>query len=154
MNTFNRITLPRRRVLMSGIPMALFLMLVFGTACGMSTSLGETPALSEPATGTATGGAPIGNAEAGQKIVQIRCLTCHSTTGQTIVGPTWKGLYGSKVELENGKTVNADAGYIKESIQNPNAKIVKGFAPGMPDFKGTLSDQQMNDIIAYIQTLQ
>jgi cytochrome c oxidase subunit II len=90
----------------------------------------------------------------GQGIVQSQCITCHSTDGREVVGPTFLGLYGSTVELEDGSTVTADAAYIRESIYEPNAKIVAGFMPVMPSFDGTLSDDEVDAIIAYIQTLE
>jgi cytochrome c oxidase subunit 2 len=54
--------------------------------------------------------------------------------------------------LDDGSTLTADEAYIIESIREPNAKIVKGFAPGMPQFN--LSDRQIADLIEYIKTLK
>ena len=69
---------------------------------------------------------------------QFGCAACHSVDGTKIVGPTWKGLYNANVPLDNGTTVKADDAYILESITNPNAKIVQGFAPNlMPATYGT-----------------
>ncbi len=88
------------------------------------------------------------------------CKACHSIDGSKIVGPSYKGLFGSQVQLEDGTTVTADEAYIKESIINPNAKIVKGFAgangkSAMPEsYAKSLSDDQINDIIAWIKTLK
>ncbi len=80
------------------------------------------------------------------------CLGCHSLTGQIIVGPTWKGLFGSKAELTDGTTVLVDEEYIKESILNPNAKIVAGFNPVMPAYQ--FSDEELDSIIAYLKTIR
>jgi len=84
------------------------------------------------------------------------CAACHSTDGSTLVGPTWKGLYGSQVTLTDGTTVTADDAYLRESILDPNAKIVKGFAPNLmpPTFGKTLTADQINDLIAYIKSLK
>jgi cytochrome c oxidase subunit 2 len=57
------------------------------------------------------------------------CEDCHSLNGTPDTGPTWKGLYGSRVELTNGHTVTADSAYLTEHIVNPNALTVRGF-PG------------------------
>jgi len=104
------------------------------------------------------GGAAASNlppAKLGKQIYeQYACSTCHSTDGSKKTGPTWKGLFGSKVQLSNGKTVTADEDYIRESIEKPHAKIVKGFQPVMPSFQGQFSDDQINGIIAYIKTLK
>lgn len=90
----------------------------------------------------------------GQALVsQNGCTGCHTIDGSALVGPTWFGLYGSQVKLSDGSTVTANDAYLKESIQNPSAKIVAGFeAVQMPKFD--LTDAQISDIIAYIKTLK
>ncbi len=91
----------------------------------------------------------------GQNLAQTYCFSCHSATSTPVNGvnaPVWFGLFGSKVELEDGTTVTADEAYLTESIQNPAAKIVKGYQPIMPNFG--LTDQQISDIVAYIKTLK
>ena len=62
-------------------------------------------------------------------------------------------MYGSNVVLNNGQTVIADEGYIRESILNPQAKIVTGFGPIMPSFQGQLSEEQLLQLVAYIKSL-
>ncbi len=91
----------------------------------------------------------------GQKTYEIQCKACHSTDGKAGIGPTWKGVFGHQVELADGTTVTADEAYLHESIVNPSAKIVKGFQNIMPPtYKDTLTDQQISDLIAYIETLK
>jgi cytochrome c oxidase subunit 2 len=95
--------------------------------------------------------------ERGKKwAAQFGCAACHSVDGKVIVGPTWKGLYGADVTLADGTTVKADEAYLIESIVKPNAKIVKGFAPSvMPqDLADKLTQDQINDLIAYIKSLK
>jgi cytochrome c oxidase subunit II len=82
------------------------------------------------------------------------CLGCHSIDGSPKVGPTLKGIFGSTVQLAGGKTVKADEEYLRESIEEPNEQIVKGFQPIMPTFKGTLKDDDIAAIIAYMKTLK
>jgi len=82
------------------------------------------------------------------------CAACHSVDGAAGIGPTLKGRFEHKVALANGSEVIADAEYIRESIMEPNAKIVKGFAGAMPSYKGQLSDTEMDGLIAYFQTLK
>lgn len=101
--------------------------------------------------GSGSGGASS-DAEAGKQLARDRgCTSCHSSNGTSGTGPTWKGLYGSEVELSDGTTVTADEIYIKESITDPGAKIVKGYANMMPHF--TLSQEEVNQLFAYIQSL-
>ena len=65
-----------------------------------------------------------------------------------------RGVYGSHVQLQDGKTVVADDAYIRESILNPNAKIVAGFKPDvMPTFQGQISEEGLLQLIVYIKSL-
>lgn len=90
----------------------------------------------------------------GEKLYnELGCKACHSIDGSEGVGPTWKGLWGETVKLADGTTLTADEAYIIESIRNPGAKIVAGFQAGaMPAFN--LSDAEIADLIAFIQTLK
>jgi len=84
------------------------------------------------------------------------CLSCHTIDGTKLVGPTFKGLYGSDVEVTtNGKprTVKADDDYIKTSILEPNKDIVKDFNPVMQSFKGVLNDEQIKQITEYLKSI-
>jgi cytochrome c oxidase subunit 2 len=123
----------------------------------MRATVNVMPAEEFQAWATGGGGAAQGNltpAERGAQLVQ-QCLGCHSTNGSQLVGPTWKGLFGTQVTLADGSTVTADEAYIRNSIINPNAQVVQGFPPSvMPGSYGSiLSDEDINDIIAYIKSL-
>ena len=94
-------------------------------------------------------------ADKGHEILeQSGCLSCHTEDGTQKLGPTLKGLYGRKTIMSDGSTVVADEDYIKESIFDPAARIVKGFQPIMPTYKGSLKDDDITAIIAYIKTLK
>jgi cytochrome c oxidase subunit II len=84
--------------------------------------------------------------------VQLGCATCHRSDVQGR-GPNLHGLYNNPVLLEDGRTVVADDNYVRESILNPTAKIVKGFNPVMPTFQGIVSDDQLNALVAYVKSL-
>lgn len=82
------------------------------------------------------------------------CLACHSTDGTPNTGPTWKGVAGSSRPLESGESVTADAVYLFNSIVDPSAQIVAGFAPAMPaTYRDSLTETAINDLVAYIQSL-
>lgn len=94
-------------------------------------------------------------AESGKHIFRSKaCVTCHSVGGERGIGPTVRGMFGSEVELQGGTMVKADENYIRESIMDPMKKIVKGYAPHMPTFRGMLSDEDVNHLIAYFKTLK
>jgi cytochrome c oxidase subunit II len=88
---------------------------------------------------------------------QKGCIACHSSDGTKIVGPSYKGIFGHKTTVEtNGKEreITVDEAYIKKSILEPDADIVKGYVKGtMPPQKGLLTDQQLDKIVEYIKTL-
>jgi len=89
----------------------------------------------------------------GRKVLEDQgCTACHSLDGSTSIGGTFKGLYGRERELANGTTVTADEAYIRESIEKPDAKIVRGVEPGMPQLP--VSPDDVNAIVAYLKTLQ
>jgi len=82
------------------------------------------------------------------------CNVCHSVDGTPKIGPTWKALFGKNEMLVTGAPVKADENYLRESIVDPAAKIVQGFAPSMPSYAGKLKDAELDGIIAYIKTLK
>ncbi len=89
--------------------------------------------------------------ELGEKLrVSRGCNACHSVDGSAGTGPTWKDLYGSEVPLQDGTSCKADDEYIKESIQFPQAKIVRGFtSTQMSAFD--LKPAQITGLIAYMK---
>jgi len=91
---------------------------------------------------------------AGEKLfAEKACITCHVPNG-TGRSPSLNGLYGAQVLLADGTTVTADEAYIRESILQPNAKIVAGYQPLMPTFQGQLTEEQILALTAYIKSLQ
>jgi cytochrome c oxidase subunit II len=101
-----------------------------------------------------TGGAPVGSlAQDGQTLFQqLGCNTCHKFDVQGR-GPNLRGVYGSPVQLEDGRVVTADENYIRESILDPGAKIVSGFKNIMPSWQGQINDEQLNSLVAYVKSL-
>jgi cytochrome c oxidase subunit 2 len=83
----------------------------------------------------------------------LGCASCHGANAEGGRGPALIGLYGSKVVLNNNQSVNADEGYFRESILNPQAKIVTGFGPIMPSFQGQVSEEQLLQVVAYLKSL-
>jgi mono/diheme cytochrome c family protein len=94
-------------------------------------------------------------AEGAQLFQRMGCVACHSVdgtqTGKT--APTLKGVYGSTVQLTGKPARVADEAYLLQSILEPGADIVKGFEPGMPSFRGVLSEAQVRSLVMYIEGL-
>jgi len=84
---------------------------------------------------------------------QYGCSTCHQADQQGR-GPSLRGVYGSRIQLSDGRSVLADDSFIRESILNPNAKVVAGYRPDvMPTFQGQLTEEQLLQLIVYIKSL-
>ncbi len=79
------------------------------------------------------------------------CAACHSTDGAVVVGPTFKGLFGLNREFTDGTSAVADENYLRDAILEPNKQVPVGFQPIMPP--QTLNDQQIDEVIAYIKSL-
>ena len=93
-------------------------------------------------------------AAAGRNLYEsLGCVSCHGANAEGGRGPALLGVYGSKVVLNNNSSVVADEGYLRESVLNPQAKIVTGFGPIMPSFQGQISEEQLLQIVAYIKSL-
>jgi len=90
----------------------------------------------------------------GKKLVENNaCLTCHSVDGTELLGPTFQGIWEREENMQSGETITVDENYIRESILEPQAKIVDGYNPIMPSYTGSLNDRQIDAIIEYLKTL-
>lgn len=89
--------------------------------------------------------------EYGQLLYQQQgCAACHSLDGTPGVGPSFQGLFGRAEELAAGGTVPVDENYLRESILQPQAKIVAGYPPAMPDYS-SLNERQVSALVAFIK---
>ena len=126
--------------------------------CGMNHSgMGGWVTVMEPTefdnwlSGNANNESP---ATAGRQMFEsLGCVSCHGANAEGGRGPALLGVFGSKVVLNNSQSVVADEGYVRESIMNPQAKIVSGFGPIMPSFQGQVNEEQLLDLVAYVKSL-
>jgi cytochrome c oxidase subunit 2 len=92
-------------------------------------------------------------AQRGAKLfTDLACSTCHLDTGQGR-GPSLADIVGKTVELADGSTVTVDEAYLRESILNSQAKVVKGFQPLMPTFQGLISEENLVALIEHVKSL-
>ena len=85
------------------------------------------------------------------------CSACHSVDGSPKVGPSLKGVFGHRMTvLTNGKEreITADEAYLRKSLLDPAADVVKGFPPIMPSQKGVLTDAEIDALVEYLKTLR
>jgi len=101
--------------------------------------------------GNVSGQTPV---EAGKDLFEnkLGCASCHAG-GPQQRGAKLENMYNTDVKLVGGSTVRADDQYIRNSILNPASQVVEGYQPIMPTFKGQVTEDQLNSLVAYIKSL-
>jgi len=89
-------------------------------------------------------------AEAGAKLFRsLKCIDCHAEKA-----PSMAGLFGSRQRMTDGAIIEANEQYLRESILDSTARVVAGYAPIMPSFRGQITEEQLMELIAYIKSLR
>lgn len=92
--------------------------------------------------------------QAGEQLFQeLGCAGCHRPDGAGS-GPALDGLSGRPLADAGCGVTTADDEYVRESILNPTATVVAGFAPVMPSFAGRVTDEQLWSLTAYVKSLR
>ena len=134
---------------------AFLIALVLGglllAACGGGGASGPDPARGEQRFKGSTSGSASAPG----------CITCHNVTGtDVLVGPSQAGVATRAQNLiDTGKytgSAKTVAEYLRESIVDPDAYIEEGFTPGVmyANFGKELSEQEIADLVAYLETLK
>ncbi|GMW03194.1 MAG: cytochrome c oxidase subunit 2 [Candidatus Hydrogenedentota bacterium] len=105
------------------------------------------------ADGTATTPAVPAASGGEQLFMRMGCANCHNSVN-TARGPQLSGLFGKEVSLTNGEKIVADENYIRESIVNPQSKLVVGYPPLMPTFKNQMKEEDLYVLVDYIKSLE
>jgi cytochrome c oxidase subunit 2 len=135
---------------LAGITAALALAL-----CGCGGSGAGSSGSGSSSAGTA--GGPVSQ---GSRLYQTDgCAGCHSLNGTRLVGPSWKGLAGSRVRLTDGRTVTADDAYLTRHILEPNAMTVQGYPGEVMGQAIEVLDlrahpAEVRDLVAFIDSLR
>jgi cytochrome c len=87
--------------------------------------------------------APAGDAEKGKSVFEDNCAVCHNAdSDEKKMGPGLKGLF-KKDKLKNGK----------KPTEATVKAIINAGGNGMPAYSDMLSDEERDNVIAYLKTL-
>src|SRR5687767_569060 len=93
------------------------------------------------------------SARGARLFADLACNTCHRSDG-TGRGPSLEAKFGTEERLSTGAVVRVDEGYLRESILNPQLKLVAGYQPLMPTFQGLVSEESVMALVEYLKSLQ
>ena len=105
-----------------------------------------------PAGGPAMSLAGVDPLQTARELAESKgCKACHSLDGSVGIGPSWLHSYGSLRTFVDGSTGPVDEDYLRESMQQPAARVVAGLQNVM--VAGVLSEDEMSMLIALIRSL-
>jgi cytochrome c oxidase subunit II len=82
------------------------------------------------------------------------CIACHTIDGSPRIGPSFKGSWGTDIELADGVTLRFDADYVRSSLEHPQAQARAGYPPAMPTYGTQLSKREIEGLIVFIESLR
>src|SRR5688572_14289973 len=93
-------------------------------------------------------------AQAGGRIFTGKggCVGCHNAgSGGGATGPNLSHIGTEGATRKPGMDA---AAYIEESLRNPTAFLVSGYQPLMPSFQGTLTDEEISNVVEFLLSKQ
>lgn len=97
------------------------------------------------------GGNGAATTDPAELAADVGCLACHTET-DTSVAPTLHGIWGSEVDLADGRTVTVDESYVRRSITEPTADVVAGYGPTMPRLP--LDESEVDLLVEWVRSLE
>lgn len=114
---------------------------VAGKQDGLNTPLENVPPM-------------VNLAAQGQRLaVEIGCVKCHSVDGTQHIGPSWFNMYGRTATFTDGTSLQVDEAYMTQSMMDPLAKVVAGYAPVMPSYQNKLAGPEVAALLEYMKSL-
>ena len=135
------------------ISIVLGAMVLFVAACGSGEAT-PVPTSADTVTPPAVGG---GDPEKGKVVFISRgsCGACHKVSGVSgAVGSIGPNLNGIATRAATRKPPLTAREYLIESEEDPGAFIVSGFSNIMPAVWLGLSEEEQQDLLAFLLTLQ
>ena len=113
----------------------------------------DTTAVAGPAAGS-----EASLADQGWEVLRKNgCNACHSQDGSKLIGPSYLSGWGTTRTVLSGREAREqvmDEEYVKRSIYDPNADVVKGYGKGlMLSYEGMVSEEEIKLIIEYLKEL-
>jgi len=94
----------------------------------------------------------VADASNGERLFKNEsCAACHTTGTRRVTGPGLAGIGSSAATRDPELTADQ---YIEQSIRNPGAFVVEGFSNIMPKTYSRLPQDDVDDLIAYLKTLE
>ena len=94
----------------------------------------------------------------GQELLQTKgCLVCHSLDGSKLIGPSFKGVWGStETVITDGqpRQITVDEDYVYRSILEPAADLVEGYDNLMPDQSALVDSLDIANIIEFLKEVK
>ena len=98
--------------------------------------------------------ASLGDPVKGRQVVlKYGCVTCHTDDGTRAQGPSFKGLFNSRVQYIDGSTGIVDEADVRYALREPAGKVIDGFEPSMPKFSDRMSEDEVVNLIAYLRSM-
>ena len=90
----------------------------------------------------------------GRLLYALHCMSCHTLDGTKRIGPSFANLWAEKRTITRDgrfEEIAASEQYIRESIQQPQAAIVRGYenANRMIDIRQTLNEKQIDVLVEF-----
>ena len=88
----------------------------------------------------------------GEQIWSTQCVACHSIDGSVVIGPSWKGSWGTERKFVDGSSAIMDENYILNSLADPNSQVVEGYPAAMAPYRD-MDQEALDGLIAFIKSL-
>ena len=123
---------------------------------GRTASLSGRPHDGTPAVDDAPAvDAPVLLAVLGAHLYESKgCIACHTIDGTPRIGPSFLHDYGTQIALADGRTVEMNDDYVRESMVHPQAAARPGYPRGMPTYGAAISEHELRALTAYVASLR
>lgn len=128
------------------------LMILVSTLASAETSSKDLRLLKKASSADSNKG--VGDSDRGSKLYEKKCKVCHAITDKKKIGPGFRGVFGRESKVNGMKGYKLDEAGIKRWLKSPKSVLPKSKMGKMA--KGhfaSLSDSQIDDIIAFLSTL-